>query len=165
MGSSWISKRSSPDRSCISTSDPETFRSQTQVTQRWREEKLPEGEDGGGMGRRSKRKGLKDRELASSFNSAVIFCLQSCLTLCIMYASPQHCILLFQYLTKVLTSWKSWKCCGIWQLLNVVEGKPRIVVLNFGKGLKLIYRIYRYYEYLQNQTWHHTCFSESLWVL
>lgn len=52
------------------------------------------------MGRRSKRKGLKDGELASSFNSAVIFCLQSCLTLCIMYASLQHCILLFQYLTS-----------------------------------------------------------------
>lgn len=55
-----------PDRSCISTSDPETFRRQTEVTRRGRGggggRGQPEGAERGGMGRRSKRKGWKDGE-------------------------------------------------------------------------------------------------------
>lgn len=77
-----------PDRSCITTSDPETC-CWVEVTQRWREQKQPEGKGRGCMGRRSKRKRLSDRALASSSVFAVVSCLHSC----IMHSSLQKCTL------------------------------------------------------------------------
>lgn len=63
-----------PDRSCISTSDPETC-CWVEVTQRWREQKQPEGKGRGCTRRRSKRKRLSDRVFASSSVFRVVSCL------------------------------------------------------------------------------------------
>lgn len=107
-----------PDRSCISISDPETFRRQTEVTRRRRGgggRGQLEGAERGGMGRRSKRKGRKDGETYPPTVARSCFLLF--LTSCIMEASSPalHFFLnvFILCLREVLTSSKSRKMLGL----------------------------------------------------
>lgn len=93
-----------PDRSCISTSDPETFRRRTEVTRRGTGggeggRGQPEGAERGGMGRRSKRKGWKDGETCPPTVARSCFLLF--LTSCIMEASSPALRLFFLFICFV----------------------------------------------------------------